>query len=123
MITHGFYAAMGGFAIDLDDADEQYSFLFGDAKRLTLTAKGVALLAQCGHVPEISLEDIKDKNKADMLAKFLVCVQAGWMIIQVVARATTGLPTTLLEVHVAAHVFCAIIMYILWWHKPRQVSS
>jgi hypothetical protein len=114
---------MGGFAIDIDNAPDRYACLFGGIKRLTLTANGVALLAQCGHIPEISLDDIRDKNKADGLAKFLVCIQAGWMIIQVISRAATGLPTTLLEVHVVAHVVCALIMYILWWHKPRQVTS
>jgi hypothetical protein len=122
-ITHGFYGGMGGFAIDLDHADERYTSLFGNVKRLTLTAKGVALLAQCGYAPEISVDDIKDKNKADGLAKFLVCIQAGWMIIQVISRTVIGLPSTLLEVHVVAHVFCAMIMYVLWWHKPRQVVS
>jgi hypothetical protein len=114
---------MGGFVIDLDDADNRYACLFGSQKRLILTANGVALLAHCGHIPNITLDDIKDKNKADGLAKLLVCVQAGWMIVQVISRAASGLPSTLLEVHVVAHVVCALIMYVLWWHKPRQVES
>jgi len=114
---------MGGFAIDIDDVDERCASLFGNAKRLTLTARGVLLLAQCGHLPEVSLHDIKDKNKADGLAKLLVCVQAGWMILQVISRAASGLPTRLLEIHVVAHVVCALIMYVLWWHKTRQVES
>ncbi|KAF2036768.1 hypothetical protein EK21DRAFT_51457 [Setomelanomma holmii] len=122
-IAHGFYGTMGGFAIDIDHTETRYAPLFGNAERLTLTAKGVALLAQCGHIPDISLDDIKDKNKADGLAKLLVCIQAGWMIIQVITRTATGLPTTLLEVHTVAHVVCALIMYVLWWHKPRQVAS
>ncbi|KAI2479136.1 hypothetical protein Ptr902_09347 [Pyrenophora tritici-repentis] len=122
-IAHGFYGTMGGFAIDLDDPHDQYTPLFGGFKRLTLTARGVVLLTKCGHLPEVSLHDIQDKNKADGLAKLLVCVQAGWMIVQVISRAATGLPTTLLEVHVVAHVVCALIMYVLWWHKPRQVES
>ena len=104
---------MGGFAIDIDDVDERCASLFGNAKRLTLTARGVLLLAQCGHLPEVSLHDIKDKNKADGLAKLLVCVQAGWMILQVISRAASGLPTRLLEIHVVAHVVCALIMYVL----------
>jgi hypothetical protein len=114
---------MGGFAIELENTDSRNGTLFNDARRLTLTAKGVALLAKCGHVVEASLDDIKDKNKADGLAKLLVCIQAGWMIVQVVSRTATGLPTTLLEVHVVARVVCALVMYILWWHKPRQVTS
>jgi hypothetical protein len=122
-IAHGFYGSMDGFSIDLDNASDRYACLFGGTERLTLTANGVALLAQCGHIPEISLDDIKDKNKANGLTKLVVCIQAGWMLVQVISRAATGLPTTLLEVHVVAHVVCALIMYILWWHKPRQVTS
>lgn len=122
-IAHGFYGTMGGFAIDIDDAGDRYAYIFGGTKRLTLTAKGVALLAQCGYIPEIPLDDIEDKNKTDGLAKLLVCVQAGWMIVQVISRSAAGLPTTLLEVHTVAHVVCALIVYILWWHKPRQVAS
>ncbi|KAF2466062.1 uncharacterized protein BDR25DRAFT_377739 [Lindgomyces ingoldianus] len=121
-MTHGFYATMGGFAIDLEDTDSEYASLFGDAKRLTLTAKGVALLAQVGHLPDLSMDDIKDKNKTDSLAKFLVCVQAGWMVVQVISRRAFDLPTTLLEVHTVAHVVCAILMYVLWWYKPRHVE-
>lgn len=122
-ITHGFYATMGGFAIELDEGDSQNAILFNNTDRLTLTARGIALLAECGYTVDISLDDIKDKNKADGLAKLLVCIQAGWMIVQVTSRTAIGLPTTLLEVHVVAHVVCALVMYILWWHKPRQVTS
>ena len=122
-IAHGFYGSMDGFAIDLDAADESFASLFGDYKRLTLTARRLALLAECGHVPDFSAHDIRDKNKADGLAKLLVCIQAGWMIVQVTSRSAAGLATTLLEVHTVAHVVCALVMYVIWWHKPRQVVS
>lgn len=122
-LAHGFYGSMGGFAIDLETTDDPLSSLFGDHRRLSLTARGLALLAECGYIPDISVYDIKDKNKADGLAKLLVCIQAGWMIVQVTSRAATGLATTLLEVHTVAHVVCALVMYVIWWHKPRQVES
>lgn len=114
---------MGGFAIDLDTSDDPHASLFGNNKRLTFTAKGLALMAECGYIPEISADDLKDKNKADGLAKLLVCIQAGWMIVQVTSRSAVGLSTTLLEVHTVAHVVCALIMYVIWWHKPRQVET
>ncbi|KAF2261240.1 hypothetical protein CC78DRAFT_546873 [Lojkania enalia] len=62
---------MGGFAIDLDYSDAAYANLFGKHKRLTLTAKGVSLLGKCGRLPNISAEDVRDKNKMDSLAKGL----------------------------------------------------
>ena len=57
------------------------------------------------------------------MAKLLVCTQAGWMLIQVICRTALRLPTSLLEVHTVAHVVCALLMYAIWWHKPRQVVT
>lgn len=59
-----------------------------------------------------------DKAEADMLANFLVCAQGFWLIIQCIARHSQGLPVTLLEIHIMMHVFCAVIMYGFWGHKP-----
>lgn len=33
------------------------------------------------------------------------------------------LPITLLERHVITHIFCAILMYALWFEKPYDVGS
>ena len=48
----------------------------------------------------------------------MVCVQAGWFIVQCIARVAQGLPLSLLEIHVVAHVFIALLMYLLWFKKP-----
>ena len=92
-------------------------------KRLTLTATGILLLAKCGHLPDIEKEFIWDKSKADGLAKALVCLQAGWFILQTVGRIVVHEPVTLLEVNTIAHIFCAFVCYGLWWHKPREVQE
>ncbi|KAH3999203.1 hypothetical protein HBH98_099580 [Parastagonospora nodorum] len=42
---------------------------------------GVALLAHCGHVPEISVDDIKDKSNTDGLAKLLLWPLAAYMYL------------------------------------------
>ena len=123
-ILHGFYGSMGGFVVEHGDvrsdlADE----IFKDTTRLTLTARGAALVAQCQDLPYISREDIKDKNKADTVAKLFVCIQAGWFTVQVFARLASGLPVTLLEVNTLGHIAIALVMYVLWWHKPRQVRE
>lgn len=80
------------------------------SQRLTLSARGIALLARCGHLPNIKEDDISDKSKADGLAKFLACLQVVWMLVQVVARVVLGLPVTLLEVNILGHVLCALII-------------
>ena len=105
-MTHDFFASTGGFAAEVhvgrpSAGDEtQSSFLPKSCpKRLTFTAKGVALLAQCGLLPDIPEEDILDKSKANALAKALVVLQAIWMLLQVLGRIIVKLPVTLLEVN------------------------
>lgn len=114
---------MGGIAIDVDDRGPRNDTPFADIKveRFTLTARGVIQLAECGIILDIRAEDIKDKSKADSLAKIIVVLQAIWMFVQTAGRLIARLPVTLLEVHTVAHALCALLMYYIWWHKPRQV--
>lgn len=121
-MEHGFYAGMGGFTFDTKSffTDDGIPFV-PQRHRLTLTARGVAFLATCRQFPSIKRDDITDKSKADSLAKTLACLQAGWMVVQVIGRAVLGLHVTLLEVNTLGHVICALLTYLLWWNKPRQI--
>ena len=121
--VHSMYAGMGGFAFDMDLLPEDYGPLFPNQQRLTLTASGALNVARCGYLPDVSLREINDKSKADGLAKALVCLQAGWMVLQTLGRMWAREPVTLLEVNTLGHVFCTFIIYLLWWHKPREVRE
>lgn len=113
---------MGGFVIDLDAEFITSQPRFVErVNRLTFTPRGIALLARCGCLPQISQSDILDKSKTDGLGKGLACLQAFWILMQVCTRIAAGLPITLLEVITLGHVLCALVMYTLWWHKPRCV--
>ena len=57
------------------------------------------------------------------MAKAFVCFQAGWMVIQIIARKASGLPITLLEINTLGHVVCAVTMYLAWWHKPQDATE
>ncbi|KAL8372196.1 hypothetical protein RB595_001813 [Gaeumannomyces hyphopodioides] len=116
------FACTGGFAFEFPGLEtlstpreEQESQA---PRRLTLTARGMALLARCGHIPEVSRAEIEDKSKANGLAKAMVLLRATWMLIQVLGRLAARLPATLVEVNTVAHVLCAFAMYVFWWHKP-----
>lgn len=122
-IAHSHYAGMGGFVFDSELLPHGDRALFHEPERLTLTASGVLLLAQCGHLPDIDRESIWDKSKADSLAKALVCLQAAWMILQTLGRLVAHEPITLLEVNTLAHIFCAFVIYVLWWRKPKEVHA
>lgn len=106
-MTYCFYAVMGGFMVDVSDIHD-------DCSLLTLQPSGIVNLAKNGHFIEISEKSIKDKSKADVLAKLLVCVQVVWMIIQCIGRKAEALPISLLEIHTLVHIACALCMYALW---------
>lgn len=111
---------MGGFALDLDvsDLDERKK-----SGLLVLTPRGVKLLAECGYLPNISEEEILDKSKTDFLGRLISLLQAIWMLAQVLGRVAANLPVTLLEVNTLAHVLCALIIFFLWWKKPKQINE
>lgn len=115
-LIYGYFVTMGGFIVDV-------SHLHNTLSRLTISPKGMAFLAKHGHFVKISDEAIKDKSKADFLAKALVCIQVSWMLVQTVSRRIVGYPITLLEVHTLVHVACAIAMYGLWFQKPLDIRD
>ncbi|KAL8856366.1 MAG: hypothetical protein Q9178_007057 [Gyalolechia marmorata] len=115
---------MGGFVFDLAETCPEDNGLFTTkAPRLTLTPRGVALLAACGYLPKISTEDILDKNKSDNVSKLLSVLQALWMLVQIIGRLIRHLPVTLLEVNTLAHIICAIIIYAFYWNKPKLINE
>lgn len=111
---------MGGFALDLDvsELDERKK-----SGLLVLTPRGVKLLAECGYLPNISEEEILDKSKTDCLGRLISLLQAIWMLAQTLGRVAANLPITLLEVNTLAHVLCALIIFFLWWKKPKQINE
>jgi hypothetical protein len=106
-MTYCFYAIMGGFVVDVSDISDELSVV-------ALQPSGIVHLAKRGHFIEIPEKAIKDKSKADLLAKSLVCLQVSWMVIQCIGRRAIGLPISLLELHVLVHVTCALCLYALW---------
>ncbi|KAI4135952.1 MAG: hypothetical protein LQ341_005821 [Variospora aurantia] len=125
-MAHNFFASTGGFAFELDESSHSGPDAFLPAacpRRLTLTARGMAFLSACGHLPDVPRVDIMDKSKANNLAKALVIIQASWLLIQVVGRLIAKLPVTVLEVNTVAHVMCAFLMYAMWWHKPLSPNE
>ena len=116
---------MGGFVLNTYEPEAEV--YIPRSPRVTLTPKGLLLLARLDHItdtlPDIALKTLKDRSKADNFAKGLVCVQAGWLIIQCISRVACDLPVTLLEINTIGHVFCALVMYALWWSKPLDVRD
>lgn len=97
--------------------------MHNELTQLILSVDAVIDLTKQGHFFDVSSESIQDKSKADLLAKGLVVFQVSWLVVQSVARAYFHYPLSLLEVHTMVHVFCAMMVYSLWWHKPKDMNA
>jgi hypothetical protein len=53
----------------------------------------------------------------------VTCVQAAWFCSQCIARMSSGLAISLLELNTFAHCVSAFFIYGFWWHKPYDVTS
>ncbi|KAI5839124.1 hypothetical protein DFP73DRAFT_587776 [Morchella snyderi] len=114
-MVSAFFVVMGGCIIDGVET----------GRTATITPDGFIKLTKLGLLGRgvLSKGDIKDKGKADSLAKVLVCAQATWMVVQCATRKLSHLPVSLLEYHVAIQVGYALTIYYFWWHKPKDVGE
>lgn len=136
-LSQCFYAVMGGFAADSpwvdfrsrsqpsqgDGSQDGIEKGLSNRKRVAITTEGIRLLSFLGRLPHIRESQIQDKSKADWMAKSLICIQVGWMVVQVLARAIKQMPISLLEINTCGHVACAMAIYLLWWSKPLEIQE
>lgn len=120
-MTHSFWAIMGGIATQ---PDISRPFIPSSA-HASLTANGVSFLLkhEPSLLPDISVEDVKDKSKANSLTKSLACIQATWFCLSCITRFAQHLPVSMLELNAFAHALCTLAVYVLWWRKPLDVSQ
>jgi hypothetical protein len=89
-----------------------------------LTAAGILRLRTSGQLskmPSITADDINDKSKTDSFARVVSVAQITWIVVQVLARVARRLAVSQLEIAVVAFSSCAIMIYILYWKKPKSV--
>jgi len=120
--VHSWLVVMGGLVFE-DRSSEDRHFMPGNRTRCHITSEMIAWMAEFRPhlVPDISREYIEDKSKSDWLAKGLACWQAGYFCIQCTFRLSQQLSITLLELNVFAHAICALLLFLVWWDKPRDV--
>lgn len=118
--THGFYAAMGGFVIDTSPTP-----LWGTHTRFTLTPLGLVwIMKHAPHlIPDISEKNIRDRSKADSVAKALLVWQVFYFVFSCATRRAQSLPLSLFEVSTLAHAVCTIVTYVVWWRKPLNIEE
>ena len=73
--------------------------------------------------PIVRHAELKDRSKGDSFIKGFAVLQISALVIQIIARSFQGLAITLLEITVLAFAACALVTYILLWHKPQDVKE
>ncbi|KAI0670741.1 hypothetical protein C8Q78DRAFT_991470 [Trametes maxima] len=67
--------------------------------------------------------ELADHTKADLLFKIITTLQIVRFFIGTVARFVVKLPVAPLETVTCAYVLCTLMYYLLWLHKPYNISE
>lgn len=94
-----------------------------DGKRKILQEPTVVELLHAHKIsfPGITKDRLMDRSKTDSLAKFIAIGQTAWFMAQVISRSAQRLPISELELATAAFALLNVLIYILWWDKPKNV--
>lgn len=115
---------MGGFAHDPDwDSTTPYKLYADERKVLLPDGISWCFSHNPDFIPDLSEQSIRDKSKADGIAKTLLLMQAVWFCATCISRLVQKLPLSLLEVSTLAHALCTLVTYLLWWKKPFNIAE
>ncbi|RPA80930.1 hypothetical protein BJ508DRAFT_376690 [Ascobolus immersus RN42] len=124
--SHSFMLSMGGLALTTND--ESGTQFIPNHDWVTFTAKGARfiLVAEDDQPTDqkllnISKKRIEDKSKSDYFLKVITVLRTLFFSLNCIVRLCQRLGLTPLEVNTAMHVACALLMNILWLHKPHEV--
>jgi len=128
-LSHSHFADMGGFVIRVSVKSEGEHTSISELpyhNPYHLSGLDVLNLRRQGHIPRLPLiteEDIHDRSKADPVLKCIAVIQILFSTLQTIVRAFRDLTVSLLELAVVAFAVCAVIIYALYWKKPKSVHS
>ena len=132
-IVHAFYANMGGFAFygpcgdDAPAVEESPFEIAANPRGAIEVPKFETLVYIMKHFPHIITnipeETILDRAESSSLSKTVLIVQVGWFCTNCASRLFQRLPLSLLEVSTAAHAFCTLLTYFVWWSKPLNIAA
>lgn len=90
-----------------------------------LDSKQLAIARKEGVIPRLPLlekNDIQDRSKSDGLVRTIALLQVLWLMTQLVVRSVEKIEYSALEVSTLAFAACALIVYSVEWHKPKDVG-
>jgi hypothetical protein len=112
-----FFTIMGGFSIAVS---------FPDGTRHRNKGLDFSIMTSDEMIDTIyrhPVDQTEDRNKTSSIAKFLACIQVGWILMQCFGREIEHIYITLLELNTAVHVLIAIVMFGIWWDKPVDINQ
>lgn len=71
----------------------------------------------------LSEENVRDKSKADGIAKLLALMQVSWFVAQCIMRAAHNLPISQIEAMTLGYIPVFFVCYCFWWNKPKDIRS
>ena len=110
--THCHFIQMGGFT--LFEGDIPKGVLTPERFSELLTAKKIEF-------PNVTVEEIEDRSKADGFSKTIALIQTLWFVAQCIARGAQHLDLTPVELLTLSLAVLNGVMYFLWWNKPMDV--
>jgi hypothetical protein len=112
-MKHAFYADSGGFFLCTPDF-----------KPIPIDAKQLLYLINNEYIeyPNFTEKEIDDKNKMDVLIRFVSVAQILWFTVTIIARGAEGLVVTGIELTTAAFVLCSLGAIFCWWNKGADVG-
>lgn len=75
---------------DLPQSEEFLPSITDNSRFVTPLALEILVHTSPNEVPDLSVEEIRSKSKADVLTKALTCIQATWFIAQCLTRRKSG---------------------------------
>lgn len=129
-LTHAYYVNMGGIVAQKQKPrgdklnpviDYEYSVVRGDD-----FAVSDLKAWKFGHPLKelrLTVDDIKDKNKADWIVKTIAVIQIERLILDLITRRIGGQPVTQLEIATASFAVFAIVTHLVNWWKPKDITQ
>ncbi|KAL2822218.1 hypothetical protein BDW59DRAFT_149588 [Aspergillus cavernicola] len=114
-MTHAFYADMGGFL--LSGSGIELPFPIDATQLLFLIEQGYV---QC---PEISRNEIEDRNKSDAFSRCIAICQAIWLLLDCILRVAQGLSLTTLELTTVSFILVFFATSFCWYYKPQDITT
>ncbi|KIW09841.1 hypothetical protein PV08_11942 [Exophiala spinifera] len=113
-MRHAFFAEMGGFQLQTPD----FPVFAVDSQQILYLIKNNYIT-----YPNVDVETIWDKNKADGFARAITLIQIAWFSIQCIGRGIQHLSLTALELLTINMIFCTLFTFYFWYHKPLDVQT